>query len=70
MDMRDLKEFKIWRDSEFGRGIVFAFNKEEISSIHKADSGLTRLELKNGDYFECDKSVDRLKNLFNMGDQS
>ncbi len=53
------KEFKIWsRDS-----VVFAFDKSDIESIEGQPSGLVRLTLKSGDYFEIDKTVDELKGL-------
>ncbi|MGE9751383.1 hypothetical protein ACQP3R_00300 [Bacillus inaquosorum] len=54
------KEFKIWlRDS-----VVFAFDKVDIESIEEQPSGLVRLTLKNGDWFEGESSVDELKELF------
>ncbi|MED4820179.1 hypothetical protein P9654_09915 [Bacillus atrophaeus] len=54
------KEFKIWlRDS-----VVFAFDKADIESIEEQPSGLVRLTLKDGDWFEGESSVDEWKELF------
>ncbi|WP_437132739.1 hypothetical protein [Bacillus atrophaeus] len=63
---KGFKKFKIGiRDS-----IAFEFNKEDIASIEKRFSGNTRVTVKNGDWFECDKSVDRLKEIFEWSDEN
>lgn len=57
------KEVKIWRGSE----ILWAFNKKDIAAIKEIPSG-SRLELKNGDWFEIDYSVEKMKDILGLGE--
>ncbi|WP_258030550.1 hypothetical protein [Bacillus velezensis] len=55
------KDIKIWRGSE----IIWAFDREDIADI-KEISGGSRLELKNGDWFNSRNSVKKMKEILGL----
>nr|WP_301294576.1 hypothetical protein [Bacillus amyloliquefaciens] len=55
------KDIKIWRGSE----IIWAFDREDIAAIKEIPGG-SRLELKNGDWFNSMNSVKKMKEILGM----
>ncbi|MFU1714134.1 hypothetical protein ACM392_01070 [Bacillus amyloliquefaciens] len=55
------KDIKIWRGSE----IIWAFDREDIAAIKEILGG-SRLELKNGDWFNSMHSVKKMKEILGL----
>ncbi|MGG1738829.1 hypothetical protein ABEU80_01155 [Bacillus velezensis] len=55
------KDIKIWRGSE----IIWAFDREDIAAIKEIPGG-SRLELKNGDWFNSMRSVKKMKEILEL----
>ncbi|MED1582356.1 hypothetical protein [Bacillus amyloliquefaciens] len=55
------KDIKIWRGSE----ILWAFDRKDIAAIKEIPEG-SRVELKNGDWFNSGHSVEEMKNILGL----
>ncbi|MEC3611992.1 hypothetical protein P9181_11640 [Bacillus velezensis] len=56
------KEIKIWR----GDKILCAFDKKDVVDIVKSSSGVSRIEVADGSWFEVDKTVEYMKEILGV----
>ncbi|MFE9945450.1 hypothetical protein ACFYP2_17105 [Bacillus velezensis] len=56
------KEIKIWR----GDKILCAFDKKDVVDIVKSSSGVSRIEVADGSWFEVYKTVEYMKKILGV----
>ncbi|QUS12827.1 hypothetical protein KEM64_15085 [Bacillus velezensis] len=61
-DFKMSKEIKIW----CGDKILYAFDKKDVVDIVKSSSGVSRIEVADGSWFEVDKTVEYMKEILGV----